>query len=183
MPDNLSMFEAIVKTFGYYAGIFDLASEAHQQERFYSGWEKAKHDAINGQGSWTTLFHFNGLFIDRARRGEILGWTLPYDACFKAHTEVLPEEEDLFLTEDWTVSFLGPEAHDLVCRSGKIAIASFHKLGDHGLAATFEISPGVYRVGMKTNGDGVEFELDDDCVYPVDGEPDWYFRMKKVAEL
>src|SRR5262245_53385940 len=82
------MIETFVKTDGCYIGIFDLGSKVHEEERMHSGWKQAKALTPSDK-SWATLFHFNELFIDRARQGEMLSWTLVFDGLFKVRIEVM----------------------------------------------------------------------------------------------
>jgi hypothetical protein len=179
------MAETILKTFGCYVGIFDLISEMNKQERYYSGFEQAKAKAKENNHSWATLFYFNNQFISRARKGEILAWTLLFGGCFKVRIQIFSDEQDLILSEEQIRHFLGKEAYDLICPSGKIAVESLENAGNPHLQAVLELEPGIYRVGLSLDFDEVgkhEF-LESEKEYPENDGPDWFIVMKKVGEI
>jgi hypothetical protein len=173
--------EMSVMTNGFYAGIFDLASEAHQSERFISGMRDAQAQAEAAGRSWAAIFYFNQQIIDRARLGQLLARTMLFDGTFMVQINVVRADRPLLLSRDLTENFLGREPHNLECPSGKIAVASLDRLGDIDLYPVLEVPPGIYRVGMKVTDHPVKpgsitYE------HAASEEPDWFISMKKITD-
>jgi hypothetical protein len=182
MSAKLHTVDSLVTTSGFYAGIFDLASEAHAGERLISGMKDAQAQAEAAGRSWATIFYFNQQIIDRANVGQILAWTMLFDGTFLARVDVVSPDEELVLSRDLTRNFLGHESHDLVCLSGRIAVASLDRLGDVGLRPVLEVPPGVYRVGVKVVDHPVGSASSITYEHAAGEGPDWFISMKKIAD-
>jgi hypothetical protein len=178
------MIETLIRTNGCYVGAFDLDSAVHREESFASLMNRAELDASEGKQPWATIFYLNDRLLSRMRAGEILAWTLFFYGRFKAQIGVALGEEESDLDKTSASLFLNGEHHDLICPSGKIAVASLHELGNPSLRPTLEVSPGTYRVVFTEDDQQINkhYEFDGEIDYPVGDGPDWVLTLKKVKE-
>ena len=175
------MIETFIRTEGCYVGIFDLASRAHKEDSFDKLMDRAKADATNNNKAWATLFYLNGGIVSRMRRGEILAWTLFWDGYFKVR--IRTEHSDGSDPANCKPSaFLNREHYDLICPSGRIAVASLHHLGTPDLRPTVEVAPGSYRVDFVEDDEEVNkhYEFEGQIDYPARDGPDWVLTLSQV---
>jgi hypothetical protein len=176
------MVETLIRTQGCYVGIFDLASRAHKEESFDKLIGRAKADATNDNKAWTTLFYLNDGLLLRMRRGEILAWTLFWDGCFKARIRTHSSDESAPIKCKGS-AFLNGEHYDLICPTGRIAVASLHELGTPDLHPILEVAPGTYRVDFAEDDEEVNkhYEFDGQIDYPADDGPDWVLTLTRIS--
>jgi len=179
------MTETVIKTEGCYLGIFDHSAAIHREESLSSIFEKGKADAEQAQESWAALFYSNERFLQRIRRGEILVWIVLADGCFKARIKVLTNGEEFVPKRMCAAAFLADEIHPLNCPTGRIVVASLHKLGSSDLLPTIEIEPGIYGVGLfqDEEQEARHTFLDQEMNYPINDGPDWCLVLNKVGEV
>jgi len=170
------MIETFIATKNCYLGLFDLESAVrrHTFDRLIEQARLAAHaDAV----PWATIPYLNESLLEMMRRGEILAWIVLLDGCFKARVTV----NGALLEQVESGVFLGSESHDLICPSGRIAIASLHELHEPRLAPVFQVSPGTYRVQLLEDLDQVKrhYYLETPHAYPAGEGPDWTLTLAR----
>ncbi len=175
------MIETLVRTQGCYVGIFDLASRAPREDSLAKLLERAKIDANNAKQSWATLLYLNGGILSRMRHGEILAWTLFFDGCFKVRIRIQHSDESDPVNCKAS-AFLNREHYDLICPTGRIAVASLHELGTPDLRPTVEVAPGTYRVDFAEDDEQVNkhYAFDGQIEYPARDGPDWFLTLRPM---
>jgi hypothetical protein len=171
--------EAYVTTQSCYAAIYDEASPANVEglvEREIQA-SQQQIDAL-GQDRGFTLFAFNERLMDRARRGELLTWTLVFDGVFRAVIEVAgPLGADKSPTP-LIDNLGGPLVADLVCPSGRLIVGCLGHLGKRQTPGV-TVEPGTYRVHFTFDKNEVHKHmlLEARSEYPQGEGPDWTFRL------
>lgn len=175
------MFEFKVKTSSCYVGIFDLASPVREIP-LKRVMEQASSEASVAGEPWATLFYFNEGILRYMRRGEILAWTLILDGCFKARVKIQHCDDGDPTATDRS-GYLGNESHDLICPSGKIAVADLVEMDNQNLSPSFEIDPGAYRVWLNQDWDQeiMHCTLENESDYPIGDGPDWILTLRRIA--
>jgi hypothetical protein len=174
--------ERLIKTLGYYAGIFDVASPANSLGRFDEYMRSAQAQAEADGQAWATLYYFNQHWIDAAARGEILAWTLVFDGVFKVAVDVLPSHSPFIVTDEQASAFLGGQAHPLACPSGRLIVASLSDRGQTDVAPVVVVEPGTYRVALTVDAEQEDKHsfLEDLADYPSTDGPDWSIQIQQV---
>jgi hypothetical protein len=175
--------ETYVTTESCYAAIYDEASPVNVKGFIEQEIEASRQqiDAL-GKDRGFILFDLNGRLMDRARRGELLAWTLVFDGVFRAVIEVA---EPLGSDESPTPlidNLGGPLVADLVCPSGRLVVGCLSRLGERQ-TPTVTVEPGTYRVRFTFDE---KKEVDKHMLvqarsdYPLGVRPDWTFRLNRM---
>lgn len=175
------MPEVYIETESLYVALYDEASPANVAGFLAHEWEAARHDARSSEApGGFELFAFNGRLIDRARRGELLAWTLLFDGVFRAVVEVEPEAPASALTVDEGGL---PTAADLVCPSGRLALSCLSRLG-HPPPAVVIVEPGTYRATLRRDdaAESAHAFLEGQSAYPEGEGPDWRLRLQRLRQ-
>jgi hypothetical protein len=174
--------ETYVATLSCYAAIYDEASPANVEGFMEREFEAAEQqiDAL-GKDRWLTLFVFNERLIDRARRGELLAWTLVFDGVFRAVIEVgepLGPESNL----PRLIDNLGlPLAANLICPTGRLIVGCLSRLGQQQTPAVI-VESGTYRVNFTCDYEEENKHMDLEALsdYPPGEGPDWRLALHRV---
>jgi hypothetical protein len=178
------MVECLVKTSGCYVGVFDLSSPVCDEgETLKDIFDRGAGQAREAGHEWAAILFINDILAEKARRREAVIWVLLFDGLFKMRISVAPEPAGEIPRKVEPREFLGGQ-DELVCPSGRLAVASLHEMRDLQRTPAIEVEPGRYRVRLTENEEeywkhvSIEEAVMD---YPPGEGPDWFLTLEKVG--
>jgi hypothetical protein len=181
---SASRAETHVVTQSLYAAIYDEGSPANVKGFLERELQASKQDvSARGMDEVLTLFVFNERLMERAKRGELLAWTLTLDGVFRSVLDVGATPQDR--KETPLVQSLGVTQLDglLICPTGRLVLGCVGRLGESH-APAIVVQPGHYCVHFSRNEEqeGKHAMLKDLCEYPPGDGPDWTFAINPISQ-
>ena len=167
----------------FYACVIDRESPANRPGIWDEAWQYAAARS-NPSDAGSKLAHFNQFWINLAKTGDLLAWTLLFNGVFHARVVVAANSKQRVAGEsrDWPRLGCAPGG-TLRCPSGELAVVCMSELGNANIPTLATVAPGSYFVLPEFSFESEERHsfLEDVSEYPEGDGPDWVLCLHRAS--